>query len=563
MSDDTKVTYNGIGLTNVLTKEFSQEPIYDPSGTDLLYHRFRITVSGLVHPEFLSPYLGASPGNTNMANNFRAIQDRLNEPRREFEYKIGEEVILRALPSDSEERSKWDLNSGPKPSGVKITHAAGARILRIEFTIEVCRLICEDATNISGVLSNRWSSIDDYDGDWYCTRTIAGRLQVSTVNMEPHAFRNLVVPPLQPGFKRHSMNFNVDTAGLTIDYTIVDRQIPYAAPGGATSWTARHTTSSPDGIVTHGEVEIELTGPPSASKTALLVSCAQVIENKLALAAMGNNQYFILNASIVDYLHENRVGMVVRILHNQSGEGVAFNINDPLSMMGKPVSIDEYNRFRSPVPPVTGEASPIGLFVSYWQSPCNDEHSIFKTEATEQSENVPEESNAPEPQVTYGDLPKQAGPYSEEHKQAIYTVYEVSGRYEHNPYRIALPIAGGGDSDDDVFVVQLTKPGGGLTYRHVKIKAERVGEPPQLPSFANYNEAPGVAVLMDVSIIPHAPQLTADVKKLLYRIEAEYKFALTKSLSRLERLRMGSRAYDSTNADDNTIPGSAFIDGIL
>lgn len=560
-ADETIFHYNGITLTNVVTREFHQELVYDASGTDVVYHKFTISVLGILHPGFMEPYPGTIVDSIGLRQAFENVRNALSEPRGVFDYSIGGQTILSAMPGTPSHLGDSDVANGPKPIDVRVTQLAGARLMRVEVKIEVCKVQCGEFSNTRGVLSNRWSSIDDYDQDFYCTRTISGRLQVAIASLEPHSMRSLVVPPLQPGFKRQSMIFNVDNSGLVMDYTIIDRQVAFAAPGGATDWRGRHTVSSPDGLATYGEVEVELVGPPTASKTALLMTCAQIIESKLTLKLLGKDQFVTVSAAIVDHLHENRIGMNVRVMYT-SPQTTVFNIGNNAAKMGKPTEIEEYNRFRSPVPAVTGEASPIGLFVAYWQSPCNDQHAIFKTEATVPEE-LPEESVVTEPIVSQSELPEYTPPYSSSHIEAAYTEYEIVGEYDHDPLRIALPIAGGSEQDPDVFVVQLARPNGGITRRRIKINAERIGKPPELPSLGNYEEGGGTAVLLRVKIMPFAPRLTPDGGNFIHRIEAEYEFALTKALPRIPSIRAGSRAYDLTNADDNVIPDQIFIPGIL
>jgi len=54
--------------------------------------------------------------------------------------------------------------------------------------------------------------------------------------MSAHAFRDIVLPPLQAGLRRNSMDFLVDEIGLNVEYTIIDKEVHYSPPKPATTW---------------------------------------------------------------------------------------------------------------------------------------------------------------------------------------------------------------------------------------------------------------------------------------------------------------------------------------
>lgn len=110
----TIIKYNGIKLLNVVTNTFAQEAVTDPSGADLLYHRFTVEVTGYITgvdlrladppPTVLpsttrngvnltdfpaQPPLGDYPSGPLEHNNPTieevAVRSALMEPRREFE----------------------------------------------------------------------------------------------------------------------------------------------------------------------------------------------------------------------------------------------------------------------------------------------------------------------------------------------------------------------------------------------------------------------------------------------------------------------------------------------
>ena len=45
----TVVTYNSVELHNVQTKQWDEEIVYDPSNTDVMFHRFKLRFAGIIH----------------------------------------------------------------------------------------------------------------------------------------------------------------------------------------------------------------------------------------------------------------------------------------------------------------------------------------------------------------------------------------------------------------------------------------------------------------------------------------------------------------------------------
>lgn len=111
----TLITYNEVELTNCVTEQFAQEAVFDPSGTDLLYHKFTVTVTGYCIGDNRSsnytidsfrkfapggqlPTSGDSP-NPTVGEVW--IRSHLEKPRHDFEMRTGVERHPDGTPDTS------------------------------------------------------------------------------------------------------------------------------------------------------------------------------------------------------------------------------------------------------------------------------------------------------------------------------------------------------------------------------------------------------------------------------------------------------------------------------
>lgn len=204
MPDRTLIRYNNVVLANCLTERFVEEPVYDDSGTDLLYFKYRITVVCYVHGDHniavptqwnnapfdplkagqsapgISNYEGivptaggiqaAFPGPSGAVAgqlavlNYRRLREALTEPRGRFQMWVGDNQILRAtsalngapggaagfitgshdpVKQVGDEITSHDLNNGPKILECEIDKIQGPHIFRVRWSVEVCLLHCE------------------------------------------------------------------------------------------------------------------------------------------------------------------------------------------------------------------------------------------------------------------------------------------------------------------------------------------------------------------------------------------------------------------------------------
>jgi len=565
----TTLVYNGVEIRKCLTRNFRQENVYDQSNSDLLFHRFTVTVVGYVHGTQNFTTVGIVPPGFSTSDatvNQRIIRALLLEPRKRFDMSVGDETLLSCAPRitgpDDQKIDnnvhKGDLDSGPKPKHCNVTMIAGTRMYQVEYEIEICKLECASNGNQSGVLSNRWSMRDSIDGNWYTTRTMSGRLRVADVNLNPQTFRYLIVPPLQDGFKRESIETMTDPNGLELEYTVVDREVFTAAPAPATEWQATHRVMTNDGNSCRSECSTTVTGSKYANKVELIELAMDIVTQTLRLDIPQNK---LEAAHIVDYLHENRVDVMASCMNYPIDQITPIPFTRFAT--GVPYKRPDYNPERSQVPNVFGTASLTGLWVSYLQSPCSPKHGV--PQLTIHSEEKPGEGD----RVTNTKIKSQTGKlpvdndvvknYSDESREAVYTFYSVETAHTTEPNCIQLPVSTDSRKTTDTCIfVDLARP---VQYRDVVIAGQRYGAWPSMPKNQDGETIYGNVKLRQIGreiVTNKAPALTSNGKTYLYETTLQYRLGYSRPLKANESLPIGKIPIDNSKSIDNRMPSSIY-----
>lgn len=357
------VYYNGVFMNNVQTRKFEQTAVYDDTGTDFLYMKFSIRVTGYLHG-IQNPANGIDirPGNwsdtTNLGQGAQAVRNRLLSPRHEFIMALGRDIYTSQLvrarppftgpygdPSQSLQTGNVidagvpvDLNNGPTPVSCTITNIAGGGALHIDFEIELhileCGLVDDNSGTGSygpayGVLSNRFSVFDDIDENWYVTRTTQGRLRIAQAANNAQFLRFWVIPPLQDGFRRASISCHVTPDGLNMDYTVVDKELYATPPYPGTSWTAVDTAETEVGASYLRTMKVSIEGFKSAAPWELFAVAANIVEQRLQTTKVyaGGAKNVLQRATITRHLHENRFEMSVTVLSAVPSDVSTLNYN--------------------------------------------------------------------------------------------------------------------------------------------------------------------------------------------------------------------------------------------
>lgn len=209
--------------------------------------------------------------------------------------------------SDADKRNS-DVNNGPRPISVRIVQKTDLFAV-ISFTVEVTKIRClagetydtdeksvlgSDPTNENQcVVSHRCWTEESIDEHFYTTRVTHGRIQIMNPNTSIHWFRrkSTYYPALEDGFKRESVRFAESDDGLTLDYTVTDRQVQNAAPFPATSFSGSAAFSVINGAEMSMHMSITLDGRVDCQRQALLVRALQAVTAKLRNFSTASNGF--------------------------------------------------------------------------------------------------------------------------------------------------------------------------------------------------------------------------------------------------------------------------------
>jgi hypothetical protein len=580
----TVVNYNGVTMHNVVTRQWDQEMVYDDSHTDALYSKFRLRFEGLLHATTTGPvWTGATavqPPPATAPARLIDIQKRILMPRCVLAVTVADSggqatpLFVCNPPAVAGDFDR-DVANGPKPTDFRVLQVVGARLFRVAFSIECCKLVC--ATPPSAMpfyLNNRWSVAEDMDENAFTTRTISGRLVMSMAQPYMQAYaKNIVVPGLEEGFRRERIEFSVDKTGLQCDYRVTDRQIHTAAPWPATKMNAVHTQATQDGLTFVSEVQVSLEGPPHADKRLLITRAMQIIDAKLNfINRTVNKEWWPELISITDRIGEtNAVDAVARIREaiTEDQESLYANLR---KSMGEQLALPDmdsqphaYDPKLSDAPalfgyvPHTGERQPSVLMTlaCFLQQPCVDDHAIkYRDGGTETAEEG-EGRNKYTPEVKEnsgltGTIPSSDGDaWSTAHRANVYTYSRITSRYITNQCRVQLPIAasiGAGTPTTTTRCFRLALP---QCRRIIELDIERVGEWPQIiPPDDSYADDNLYGLLLRHWLEPHPPTLAADGKTKIYRVTAFYLYALNRPPTTSESFRVGVAPQTKYTKDD-------------
>jgi len=575
----THVIYNGIELHNCLTRKWDQTCIYDESGTDLIGHKFDLQFEAILNVQSINTTYGTqwvapadgSGATAAIESLFQFASLRLMQNRGELLIKLGDKGLVRCNPTlgNTLYDPDRDVDNGPKPYNVSIQKIVSNNIIRVSFGIRFTKIGCPKGGAPQTVINNRWSVDETMDENFFTTRTISGRIKFSHL-VAAHGVKKMVVPPLETGFKRESINFNALPTGLEADYSVTDKQVMEAAPWPATRISGSHSEATENGLIVVSSVNVRLDGSPNSDQATLMARALQVVESRLGiLSSTANKDYLIRGAVLIKHFGtpntvEARVTIqrtLVEPTLKAHFAGVFTRVVKPLEV--PPLQGHVYNTLKSPVPlgawgefPHGGKRDPATLFLlhCYLQEPCGGYHGF--RQADYYATDPPEESGqrqtiirgryVPElPTLTETGLSSTAG-------KAIYTLARAETTYVTNPMRTQMPIAHTGTSSSDVdtsVVFDLARP---QCYREMRVEAERVGQWPEIPAHPDtYTDGTLDGRLLKYWDREFAPSLTPDGISRIFKVQAYYRYALNRPPENDEPTNVGVLPFTKyTNADN-------------
>lgn len=619
----TNVTYNGVKIQNCLTKRFEQEVVTTDDGSDDLFHRFTVHVSGIITGDTQ----GTVPTNVTgdvfdntgePAGTYKAFRGLLSETRQNFDMRVGVTnsfagvSVLNARPFTVGQKPgeiDLDVNNGPRCRMIDIVHIAANQVFRVDAVFEVCLPACgygAESPSRSGVLSNKWTVVDEVDHNLNTTRSYSGVLRLASAYINAGDLRGFVVPLLQPGLKREKMTFEVSRDGLTLGWTCTDTEVIYSAPKPASNWNFRYEESTSNGIEMNAVVTMWMEGPRTTSRLDLVRLCAAFAFNRI-VAGRGKANADNAAGVIFNFLSvaeesgsnsSNRVSLEARARYavlapagvgpgaGAAGGGAAAGaaaagVAGAVGVLkgfeggiGRHVKESDFGQNAAGYDPnqslggrtseellYQGAINRYGAFVSYLQCACCDAHAIgaFVPQASTVAVNN-EGQTYPVSFTEVEEITNPLAPWlNEEQGSAQYTYWVMESTYDVRTGRYAFPVANSSDSSsgslassggassptsqrDTVKVVRLHND---VCTRTVRVSGERVGKRPEIKIPSTVETSDGIRLtLLRKTVKPATSTRTADGQEL-FRVDAELDFVLSRAPEDGAEMEIGFNPWDT------------------
>jgi len=676
-SSETVLRYNGVLLRNCQTLLFSEDPILDPSGMNIEKLKTRIRVVGYFsaaensffgsYPQIETPPSSYIPGaglKPGADSHYMLLHSFLNDKRKELQFYITDQdplptptgrILHHAIPAPSTISGgavppllfNHEVNGGPTPKSINITHLTGKKLFRVEFEIESClNPPCErdsfgDPVSITadgdandqfpagladshvdvyrqfGVLSNRWSCTDSVDDNRYLVRTFAGQVRLANPNWNPHDYRNLTVAPLSPGMRRDRVEYKASEDGLSLQYTVVDKEVTITAPIGCTNVSIKHRESMEGfGHIVNVSLQIQIKGERVTSKHTMFRIAFAIAESKLQLSQKikedGEFSIRPIRLELSSNEGTDQDNSVTFIFIGQRHPVAKADLEADLSIASAVsgamytrtrhlagTALEDYNNQRSrgnrtgEVPDADVPIPPLAALHAVLTSRCNNKFTLNDASQMGDSEQNAREAmwNALKPtefkpefdmesiyalkypeflvEIVEGleDVPSQT--FSDSTYDAVYTTYRISSTYDANPMSLQLPFSGQVTVQESPGAPVVPSPTSAMVRlgptqyrRQIIVEAERYGMPPNIPSPVDvfYEEsvdgvsAPVVNKLIHHTMPVETPEIAPDGKGRLYTVRAEYLYALNRNPL---RAKLGIPEYEKAASSSSGSSDSA------
>mgnify|MGYP001565120835 CR=1 FL=1 len=502
-TNDTRVTYNGITILDVLTEEVDISVRYDSQNVDPVGLAFTISVQGYIHTT--SPgltTLGISTAGQPLATRLTYLQGLLTAPRRTFAMYVGGQVYLHCEPGATENCNPGlagtnpatvDIENGPR-TAMRIIAILGEHAVKVQFKISYVIPICYNGNQFSGLLNLRFWLADDIDcSNWMTTRTYTGRLRVRHRKIDPRIMgRAFAIPPLSKGFRRQRINLLEDPNGLELAFTVVDQEIWAAAPAPATWWSGEFNVSAAyDASACESECRVSLRGHRNTPKWDLLRLGMRILDSKLRISnPPADMNRVILLVSFEEKLEDNEITAVARIKYTPPANSdnllvyvFAANHDTWFKPLDSTTLALPYDHKQTWAPGPSSESLG-GMWLCALQTPCCP---IWLNSSTPYTpppppQPYPDNSNddygAPTTNYDIGTLGTWQAPYKDEHRRRFYWQTRMS-----SDIKTATGVAGFAKAQADASGVtqSLVRMHAPAQHRYVRMTFTRNSEWPDLP----------------------------------------------------------------------------------
>lgn len=529
----TTISYNGVTIQDVLIENISQKKEFSPGGYDR-YVKTTITCTGTLFytDNNITGGFGLRlPGS--LPAGLRSTCDTLSEAQKNFTLSIDGVTAwnVRGVKAQSSTNANLDIDNGPKTSA-KVLHVFGSHSARILFTIELSYVPCSNNSVKEGsvIWLDFWQSVT-VDDRWMETRVYEGILRTATRINSVHQFQGIVRPPLSRGFKVERMEFSESQDGLSLRFRITQKQLVQVPPFPAVKWRGTHAIEYPKpGLNTpQANISVEVNGTADTDKEALWYLCYQIMNRKLHLEEVINEQIaLVTQLSFEEGINDTTIlgRATVRQFGMEKDDRLQFQSRD--RTFAKPLTLPNFNydpkRFLNPIP----STSLANIFTkamyndscvintqNFWQQGDDPDTNYTKEKATNDKSEQPE----------YTQVVNSPGNNQELREvQTSYSHYYVTSHYQFRSGVVNLPLAvpAAGVATEKSKQFTMHQPFG---KRRINIDAERVNDYPDIPAFVSFKDKNGT------TLTPHVyepqlnnPQLSSDGRKVLYsaKFTADY-----------------------------------------
>lgn len=501
-----------------------------------------------------------------------------------------------------------DANNGPRPISCSVVRIDGGRAMRVHFSIEICRALCQyepgqndpsahpvrDAEKVVGVISNKWNVTEDIDANWQVTLNVEGTLRVRDQRFKPDAMRLMTAVALFPYGRMVSRQFFTSGSGLTLKYRYRITEAGVAPPPGLVDWSGTYSETTVTGGVNTGTVRVSVRGknhfPIGRTREGhtlfmigwlfkLLATRLRISKKFNPLPGVNPSTIIVQRCIITENMKEPEVSLECNVLH--SGDDALLNYTLRLRNMGKELVFPGYDpRWWPNIPAFTyrddsRDDNEYGSnYDCYYQNPCSDWHGKptgwdrdFDIVPREGFNAVPYEGEDDPIDPVDSDVPQPIfadhGWSNEQLKSGFtYVKVEIDNTYDHHSGYMDLPLSTTRFSyNGSVTGAEETSVGirvhAGIQRRAFVMHAVREGDWPYIPAPEQTitDSSTGVVeYLVEDKTIPETPRLADDGTTLLYSVQCRRIYSRTRPISYADDVyKVGSDPRDKTTPAQNAV----------
>lgn len=369
------------------------------SNTDWCCTKFDIRVQCLISADYID-YLFTDLTNknqiTNAADAMKVVRTRLLQPRKALSYKVnGQELLPTQQQGFSSQEQTVDARNGPVPQSCIVQQVTNETFLVLyhitanyweKYTNQQDsnNLLINRNLNSSQVLTNRWTETVEMDDCMYTRRTREGRYMIRSDNIQgqiaDYYRSSFAVVSVPDGFLRESAKYVQSPDGLSLQYTIVDKEKFKFPPQPAFEARGTYTeTTTSRGAIRYGTVDLTLKGAKTTNQVDMIKVALSLANQKLRLngaqqlggglaftgAFAGQFGLALLERAYVTVdMYENIVRLNVKaMLNGPRVTPFGYTVDSPVAMVITPYSNNSGNATNTNPGPIYYDRGTAGILL--------------------------------------------------------------------------------------------------------------------------------------------------------------------------------------------------------